>query len=81
MILQTKVIIQKEANNPISYASKMVLLGSCFSENIGAQLDHFKFQTVQNPYGILFHPKAIKTLVANAIHEKNVYSKRFGFSK
>ena len=79
MILQTKVIIQKEANNPISYASKMVLLGSCFSENIGAQLDHFKFQTVQNPYGILFHPKAIKTLVANAIHEKTYTQKDLVF--
>ena len=79
MILQTKVIVQKEANNPISYASKMVLLGSCFSENIGAQLDHFKFQTVQNPFGILFHPKAIKTLVANAIHEKTFTQKDLVF--
>jgi lysophospholipase L1-like esterase len=79
MILQTKVIVQKEANNPISYASKMVLLGSCFSENIGAQLDHFKFQTVQNPFGILFHPKAIKTLVANAIHEKTYTQKDLVF--
>ena len=61
MILQTKVIVQKEANNTISYASKMVLLGTCFSENIGAQLEHFKFQKVQNPFGILFHPKEIKT--------------------
>ena len=70
MILQTKVPLQKEAKNPISYASKIVLLGSCFSENIGDQLNYFKFQTVQNPFGILFHPKAIKELVANAIHEK-----------
>lgn len=70
MILQTKVTLQKEAKNPISYASKIVLLGSCFSENIGDQLNYFKFQTVQNPFGILFHPKAIKELVANAIHEK-----------
>ena len=70
MILQTKVPLQKEAKNPISYASKIVLLGSCFSENIGDLLNYFKFQTIQNPFGILFHPKAIKELVANAIHEK-----------
>ena len=62
MILQTKVILKKEVISPISYASKIVLLGSCFSENIGNQLNHFKFQTVQNPFGILFHPKAIKEL-------------------
>ena len=70
MILQTKVPLQKEAKNPISYASKIVLLGSCFSENIGDQLNYFKFQTIQNPFGILFHTKAIKELVANEIHEK-----------
>jgi hypothetical protein len=70
MILQTKVILKKEGRNPISYASKIVLLGSCFSENIGNQLNYFKFQTVQNPFGILFHPTAIKELVANAIDEK-----------
>ena len=70
MILQTKVIIKKEVISPISYASKIVLLGSCFSENIGNQLNHFKFQTVQNPFGILFHPKAIKELVANSIRKK-----------
>lgn len=73
MILQTKVILKKEDRNPISYASKIVLLGSCFSEHIGNQLKHFKFQTVQNPFGILFHPKAIKELIENAINKK-VYS-------
>ena len=70
MILQTKVVLKKEVRNPISYASKILLLGSCFSENMSEKLKHFKFQTVQNPFGILFHPKAIKKLIANAINEK-----------
>ena len=69
MKLQTKIVLKKEERNPISYSSKILLLGSCFSENIGDQLNYFKFQTIQNPFGILFHPKAIKTLIAKAIHE------------
>ena len=38
MILQTKIPLDKETKNPISSLSKIFLLGSCFSENIGDQL-------------------------------------------
>jgi lysophospholipase L1-like esterase len=50
------------------------LLGSCFSENIGHKLNYFKFQTNQNPFGILFHPKAIENLITNAINENEYTS-------
>ena len=70
MNLQTKISIKKEANNFISYNSKILLLGSCFSENIGNKLAFYKFQSTQNPFGILFHPKAIETLITNSINEK-----------
>ena len=70
MNLQTIVPLKKEVKNSIDYNSKILLLGSCFSENIGDKLNYFKFQTNQNPFGILFHPKAIENLVTNAINEK-----------
>ncbi len=66
MKLQTQVPLQK-TNNPIYYSSKLVLLGSCFSEHIGAKLDYFKFRTTQNPFGILFHPLAIEKLITRAV--------------
>jgi hypothetical protein len=75
MILQTQIPLKKEAYNPISYGSKMLLLGSCFSENIGDKLAYFKFQSSQNQFGILFHPKAIETLITNAINEKEYTDK------
>lgn len=43
----------------IGYSSKVLLLGSCFVENIGKKLEYFKFQQLLNPFGILFHPAAI----------------------
>ena len=43
----------------IGYDSRILLLGSCFVENIGKKLDYYKFRTLQNPFGILFHPAAI----------------------
>ena len=75
MNLQTKIILKKETKNSINYNSKLVLLGSCFSKNIGNKLTYFKFQTHQNPFGILFHPKAIENLITNAINEKEYVSK------
>tara|TARA_R100000353_G_scaffold120101_1_gene85544 strand:- start:553 stop:1428 length:876 start_codon:yes stop_codon:yes gene_type:complete len=45
-------------------------MGSCFTENMGGKLDYFKFQNVQNPFGIVFHPLAIDILVDIALSEK-----------
>ena len=63
MKLQTQITIQKETKNPINYDSRIVLLGSCFSENIGKKFEFYKFQAVQNPFGIFFHPKAIEKFI------------------
>ncbi|SNR14379.1 GSCFA domain-containing protein [Tenacibaculum jejuense] len=71
MNLQTQIPLKKQPHNLIDYNSKLLLLGSCFSENIGNKLHYFKFQVNQNPFGILFHPKAIETLITNAVNEKN----------
>lgn len=72
MKLQTQIPLT-EANNQIDYSSQLLILGSCFSENIGVKLDYFKFQTVQNPFGILFHPLAIENLITRAV-KKEYYS-------
>ena len=72
MKLQTQIPLTK-ANNPIDYSSQLLVLGSCFAENIGAKLRYFKFQTVQNPFGILFHPLAIENLISRVV-KKEYYS-------
>lgn len=69
MELQTRIPITP-SDNPIDYQGKLVLLGSCFVENMGQKLDYFKFQQIQNPFGILFHPLAIENLVQRAIQEE-----------
>ena len=70
MKLQTQIPLQLEKYNPIDYHSNIVLIGSCFVEHIGNKLEYFKFQNLQNPLGILFHPLAIENLIVNAINEK-----------
>ncbi len=73
MKLQTKIPLTI-AEHQIDHQSQLLLLGSCFSENIGKKLDCFKFQLVQNPFGILFHPLAIEKLVSKAVSGER-YSK------
>ena len=77
MEFRTKIPI-KEAEPKIDYESKIFLIGSCFVENIGEKLDFYKLQTLQNPFGILFHPLAIakffRKLRENAIYtEKDIF--------
>lgn len=66
MKLQTEIPL-KPQENQIDYSSKILLLGSCFSENIGGKFDYFKFQNLQNPFGIIFNPASIENLVIRAI--------------
>jgi hypothetical protein len=44
---------------PIRYGDKILLTGSCFTEHIGNQLRDWKFNTLQNPNGILFDPASV----------------------
>jgi len=74
MQLRTKIPLSKE-HNLIDYDSKLVLLGSCFSDNIGEKLNYFKFENIVNPFGILFHPIAIENSILNIINEKQFTEK------
>lgn len=75
MKLQTQIPLKKQTENLIDYSSNILLFGSCFVENIGNKLAYFKFQNLLNPFGIIFHPKAIETLIVGAI-EKKQYSEK-----
>ena len=44
---------------PIGYQDKIMLTGSCFTEHIGNALRDWKFDTLQNPNGILFDPASV----------------------
>lgn len=71
MKLQTKIPLTKQLHNLIDYSSELLLIGSCFVDNIGAKLNYFKFQNTLNPIGILFQPIAIEKLITRAINEEH----------
>lgn len=69
MKLQTQIQLSPEKPQ-IDYQSKVLLLGSCFTENIGGKLDYFKFQNLQNPFGIIFNPVSTEGLVERAVRNQ-----------
>lgn len=46
---------------------KYVLLGSCFSQNVGERMQAEDYQSVCNPLGTLFNPESIRNTVRHAI--------------
>ena len=54
----------------IAHYQKLMLAGSCFTENIGEKLMAHKFSVLQNPNGILFNPVSVAQAVNNYIHKK-----------
>ena len=69
MIFRTEIPI-KQQQPQIDYDGNVVLLGSCFSNNIGEKLNYFKFDTLINPYGIVFNPVGIENAIAESIEGK-----------
>ena len=55
MELQTVVKLDKPSFR-IDYSTRLMMLGSCFVENVGAKLEYFRFKTDINPCGIVYNP-------------------------
>lgn len=55
--------------NPLNPRGKVVLLGSCFSANIGGKMTAAHWDATINPTGVLFNPSSIAiTLTAAMLH-------------
>ncbi len=60
----------KPSHLPITYAHSLMLMGSCFTENMGAKLKHHLFEVKENPHGILFNPVSVQNAILDYIHIK-----------
>lgn len=69
--MQFRTIIPIEKSQyQIDYNSNLLLMGSCFAENIGSKFDYFKFNNLVNPFGIIFNPVSIEKLVDRIVHNR-----------
>jgi hypothetical protein len=61
----------------ISTDSKIMTVGSCFSEVIGGQLTDNKIQCLCNPYGTVFNPSSIFKLISHSLQNQPVFKHLF----
>lgn len=59
-------------SSPLQYTDRLLLMGSCFTEEIGARLQGHYFNAQINPHGILYNPisitQAIHTYLDNKVY-------------
>lgn len=61
----------------INYDSKIMLLGSCFSDNIGSFFYRNRFQVNSNPFGVLFNPVSIEHAIRMMMHPDSFDQDRY----
>jgi len=61
----------KKLQPPINHHHSMMMIGSCFTENMGNLLRASKFNVMDNPNGILFNPISVSEAVLQYINNKS----------
>ena len=56
-----------ESDKKISLSSRLLSVGSCFSDTVGKKLSESRFSILANPYGTLFSPPSISKLLMGSI--------------
>ena len=69
MKLYTSVDIAP-SEKKIGYDDKILLLGSCFADNIGAKFGEHYFQTTVNPFGTLYNPASIARVLLGVVNRE-----------
>ena len=54
----------------INHQQNLLLVGSCFTEQIGTKLANHKFAVLDNPNGILFNPSSIANSISSYINHR-----------
>lgn len=71
MLFRTELLLQK-SDLCIKHDSKVLLVGSCFSDNIGQILGDFLFDVCINPFGTVYNPISIEQLLLRSVNNTAV---------
>ncbi len=73
-VFRTEIIVPL-FEKKINYSSSILLIGSCFSENIQQKFSYYKFSSLSNPFGIIYNPisiaKSIERIVENKFYTED----------
>lgn len=68
--LQT-IVDSKPSDWKIGYEDRILMLGSCFSDEIGEQMQQRHLPVTCNPFGTLYNPLSIANAINYKLHIKN----------
>lgn len=74
MKLKTQVELE-DCPFEISYQSKILTIGSCFSQEIAQKLSDLKFSVIQNPCGITFNPVSMFSCIKRCYSNDSLLGK------
>ena len=63
----------------VSYQSKLIFLGSCFTNHIGERMQELKFITDVNPFGIIYNPVSVRNSIEKLIANESFLEKDLKF--
>jgi len=61
-----------DSNLNLTHQDSIVTLGSCFSEEMAAKLQSSGFRVENNPFGTLFHPESIASVIQSSINQSTI---------
>jgi hypothetical protein len=62
----------KKLSPALSHKNSLLLIGSCFTENIGEKLKRYKFTVLENPNGILFNPVSVAEAMVSYVENRQL---------
>jgi hypothetical protein len=68
-------IFPENQRTQIGYADRILLMGSCFVENVGQKMLDGKFNINLNPFGVIFNPSSIAASLRLLIDNKEIGEK------
>ena len=74
-------VIPNTLKQQLFYEDKVLLIGSCFSENIGTKFRYFGFNSISNPFGVVFNPISIANLLQRCIDKRLFEEKDIHFNQ
>ena len=64
---RTEIDIRPDKEHRIDHSDGIVMLGSCFTDNVGALLRRDGFNVTFNPFGPLYNPASIENVITRAL--------------
>ncbi len=68
------VLAASPADFQIGHRDQLMLIGSCFTEHIGSRLADRKFQTLVNPFGIVYNPVSMAQCLERLLAENQSFT-------